>query len=117
MVSTLFSFSTLLVIAFSVFLFYTLDQKSFLQYFSKNFNEKNGMKDFHQCDSHHSFLSKLMNSFSVEDHNLSVSVHWMAPFFSGGGYCSEAISFVSALFWKFVYKILFLNENNHPHFI
>jgi hypothetical protein len=22
---------------------------------------------------------------------------WMAPFFSGGGYCSEAISYVTAL--------------------
>lgn len=25
------------------------------------------------------------------------SVHWMAPFFSGGGYCSEATAFVLAL--------------------
>ena len=29
--------------------------------------------------------------------DMSVNVHWMAPFLSGGGYCSEAISYVLAL--------------------
>jgi hypothetical protein len=46
----------------------------------------------------------------AEDHNLNVSVHWMAPFFSGGGYCSEAVAFVSSLFRKFVNKIVFVSN-------
>uniref|UniRef100_A0A7I4DYU7 Glycosyl transferase family 1 domain-containing protein n=1 Tax=Physcomitrium patens TaxID=3218 RepID=A0A7I4DYU7_PHYPA len=55
-------------------------------------------KTGHAVASRWTIQSKHSQNRASGDHNaVRYSLLWMAPFFSGGGYCSEAISYVTAV--------------------
>jgi len=69
-------YASLVTLLFSILVFYISERRFFFSSF---------------CGQKH---DKRQNS----SEKLEATVHWMAPFFSGGGYCTEAITFVSSLF-------------------
>jgi len=63
--------------------------------------------------------SSSSSSSSSSEHVVQLEVQWFAPFFSGGGYCSEAISFAGAIetMSGMSVSIVQHGDSNSPEFV
>ena len=81
-----------------LFLIFSLPSFPYFSSFFLSFCFCSSLSSSSSSSSSSSLSSSLSLSLSDIDYSSFRPLIWFAPFFSGGGYCSEALSYIDALF-------------------